>query len=320
MLCLTRTLFAAILLSLAAAIPLITTTSLPEIVKNPGFLISGPVCVQNAYNKYGASLPEHIATAAIVKRATVNGTVAADPTQYDAQYDVKVGIGSPYTYYEMAIGTGGTDFTVYASKFGTSGTVTETVDIGGVVVTKQIVMLSNDASGDSNVVGLVYAGTNFYTNAVAEGVIAPVFTADLSKGAPGQYNFGYIDSSEYKGSITYATVKTANGFWEFTSNGYAVGAAAFVTLAIDAIVDTGTTLLYLPQSVCTAYYKQVPGAAYDNAEGGYTFPCSSTLPNLSLGVGTYKAVVPGSYLNYAPLDTGSATLLWGLAAKYGHRI
>ena len=185
------------------------------------------------------------------------------------------------------------------------------------MVTKQTVTLSEDASGDSNAAGLIYARTNFYTNAVAQGLIAPVFTADLNKGAPGRYNFGYIDASEYEGSITYASVKTANGFWEVASNGYAVGAAAFVALAIDAVVDTGTTLLLLPQSVCTAYYKQVAGAAYDSAEGGYTFPCSTTLPSLTLGVGTYRAVVPGSYFNYAPVDTGSSTCFGGLQPDTG---
>lgn len=313
----TLILLTASFIPFAAAIPVITAPSLTEIVEDPGFLTSGPTSVRNAYNKYGASLPEHIAAAAIVKRSKINGTVAADPTEYDATYNVQVGIGTPYTYYEMAIDTGGTSFTVYANKYGTSGTVTETVDIGGVVVTKQIVTLNDDPTGDSNVVGLDYAGTNLYTNAVAQGAVAPVFTADLNKGAPGRYNFGYIDPAEYKGSITYATVKTTNGFWEFVSNGYAVGSAIFVTRAIDAVVDTGTTLLFLPQAVCTAYYKQVPGTAYDKAEGGYTFPCSSTMPNLTLGVGAYRAVVPGSYLIYAPVDTGSATCFVGLQPDTG---
>lgn len=79
---------------------------------------------------------------------------------------------------------------------------------------------------------------------------SPLFTANLKKGEPGNYNFGYIDTSEYTGAITYVAVNTANGFWEFTGNGYAVGSAAFVTSSDDAIADTGTTLVYLP----TAWY------------------------------------------------------------------
>jgi aspergillopepsin I len=99
-------------------------------------------------------------------------------------------------------------------------------------------------------------------------------------------------------------VNKANGFWEFTGAGYAVGSDAFVTSPIDAIADTGTTLLLMDNSVVSAYYAQVSGAAYDSTQGGYTFPCSATLPSFTLGIGSYKAVIPGTYMNYAPA-TGS---------------
>lgn len=144
----------------------------------------------------------------------------------------------------------------------------------------------------------------FFSNAKAS-LAAPLFTANLKKGAPGSYDFGYIDSTKYTGTITYVPVNTANGFWEFTGNGYAVGSKAFVSTSIDAIADTGTTLLYLPTAVVTAYYKGVSGAKYDTNQGGYTFPCSATLPSITLGIGSYKAVVPGSYVVYAP-TSGSA--------------
>jgi hypothetical protein len=36
----------------------------------------------------------------------------------------------------------------------------------------------------------------------------------------------------------------------------------------------------------------------DSSQGGYTFPCTATLPNLTLGIGSYRAVVPGKYINY----------------------
>jgi hypothetical protein len=38
----------------------------------------------------------------------------------------------------------------------------------------------------------------------------------------------------------------------------------------------------------------------DSSQAGYTFPCSVALPNLTLGIGSYRAVVPGNYLNYSP--------------------
>lgn len=137
----------------------------------------------------------------------------------------------------------------------------------------------------------------------------------MKKGAPGSYNFGYIDTTEYTGSITYISVNTINGFWEFTGNGYAVGSGSFVSTSIDGIADTGTTLLYLPQSAVTAYYSRVSGAAYDSYQGGYTFPCSSGLPSITLGLGSYRAVVPGSYMNYAPVS--STRCFGGIQANTG---
>ena len=142
----------------------------------------------------------------------------------------------------------------------------------------------------------------FFGNAIPT-LAAPLFTANLKKGTPGNYNFGYIDTTEYTGSITYVPVKTTNGFWEFTGNGYAVGTGAFVSSSIDAIADTGTTLLYLPSAAVTAYYAKVSGAKYSSSQGGYVFPCTATLPSITLGIGSYKAVVPGTYINYAPVSS-----------------
>jgi aspergillopepsin I len=46
--------------------------------------------------------------------------------------------------------------------------------------------------------------TTFFQNAIALGVLQePVFTADLKKGAPGSYDFGFIDPTKYNGDITY---------------------------------------------------------------------------------------------------------------------
>jgi hypothetical protein len=154
----------------------------------------------------------------------------------------------------------------------------------------------------------------FFSNAMAT-LPAPLFTATLKKGAVGSYDFGYIDTTKYTGAITYVPVKTTNGFWEFTGNGYAVGSNSFVSTSIDGIADTGTTLLYLPSAAVKAYYARVSGAAYSSAQGGYIFPCSSTLPSLTLGIGSYRAVVPGSYLNYAPVS--STKCFGGLQSNTG---
>ena len=189
------------------------------------------------------------------------------------------------------------------------------VSVGATTVTSQAVEAAETISAqfqsdtdNDGLLGLAFPSINtaspnkvatFFQNAMPS-LAAPLFTANLKKGKPGNYNFGYIDSGEYTGSITYTSVNTANGFWEFTGSGYAVGSGAFVSSSIDGIADTGTTLLYLPAAAVKAYYAKVSGATNSASQGGYIFPCSATLPSITLGIGKYRAVVPGSYINYAP--------------------
>ncbi|KAI4253852.1 MAG: hypothetical protein LQ352_003436 [Teloschistes flavicans] len=219
----------------------------------------------------------------------------------------------------------------YGDGSGASGNVyTDTVKVGSTTVSGQAVELAqqisaqfaNDIDNDG-LLGLAFDSINtvqpnkqktFFSNAKAS-LSAPLFTANLKKGKPGTYTFGYIDSAQHSGAITYVPVNTANGFWEFTCNGYAIGSGAFTSLSIDSIADTGTTLLYLPSSVVTAYYAKVSGAKYDSTQGGYTFPCSATLPSITLGIGSYKAVVPGSYINFAPVT--SSTCFGGIQSNTG---
>ena len=219
----------------------------------------------------------------------------------------------------------------YGDGSGASGNVyTDTVKVGATTASSQAVELAETVSAqfqqdtaNDGLLGLAFDSINtvsptkqktFFSNVKAS-LSAPLFTANLKKGAPGSYDFGYIDATKYTGSITYVNVNTANGFWEFTSNGYAVGSGAFTSASIDAIADTGTTLLYLPTTVVSAYYARVSGASYDSTQGGYTFPCSATLPSITLGIGSYRAVVPGSYIVYAP--TSGTTCFGGIQRNTG---
>ena len=107
-------------------------------------------------------------------------------------------------------------------------------------------------------------------------------------------------------------MNSANFFWEFTSSGYAVGSGSFVSGSIDAIADTGTSILLLPPEICIAYYEQVDDAQYDYEQAGFVFPCSATLPDITLGIGSYHATVPGSYINYAPVDASGQVCYGGI--------
>ncbi|KAL9004349.1 MAG: hypothetical protein Q9188_002843 [Gyalolechia gomerana] len=328
-------------------------------VRKP-FIKSGPAAVLSVYGKYNATAPEDVIKAA----AANDGTVSANPEQYDSQYLTPVTIGGQTV--NLDFDTGSSDLWCFSSELSTSqsnghsiynpslsstakalsgytwkirygdgssasGDVyTDTVKVGTTTVAGQAVELAQQISSsfqqnvdNDGLLGLAFDSINtvqptkqktFFSNAKAS-LSAPLFTANLKKGKPGSYTFGYVDAAQHTGSVTYVGVNTANGFWQFTSNGYAVGSGGFVSQSIDSIADTGTTLLYLPSGVVSAYYAKVSGARYNSAQGGYTYPCSSTLPSITLGIGSYRAVVPGSYINYAPVS--SSTCFGGIQANTG---
>ncbi|KAL8909716.1 MAG: hypothetical protein Q9207_000025 [Kuettlingeria erythrocarpa] len=139
----------------------------------------------------------------------------------------------------------------YGDDSGASGDVyTDTVQVGTTTVSGQAVELAQQISAqfqrdidNDGLLGLGFDAINtvsptkqktFFSNAEAS-LSAPIFTANLKKGKPGSYTFGYIDSAQHTGSVTYVPVNSANGYWEFTSNGYAVGTGAFVSTSLDSI-------------------------------------------------------------------------------------
>lgn len=144
----------------------------------------------------------------------------------------------------------------------------------------------------------------------------------LTKRAAGNYNFGFLDTTEFVGPLSFVDVNATDGFWQFEATAFSIGSgdskvngsSMVVPLAHRAIADTGTTLLMLPAALTQAYYWQVPGAKTSAEAGGWVFPCNATLPDLTLHIGTYKAVIPGELVNFAPADTDSfetATVCYG---------
>ncbi|KAH8897581.1 Asp-domain-containing protein [Thozetella sp. PMI_491] len=215
----------------------------------------------------------------------------------------------------------------YGDGSSSSGNVfTDTVTIGGLTVTNQAVepaqTVSSAFTSDSDsdgLLGLAFSTLNtvtptsqktFYDSA-SSNLDSNLFTVDLQHSANGTYNFGFIDNAAFTGGISYVPVDSSKGFWTFTASGFSVGSTSSTT-SITGIADTGTTLLLLPDAVVNAYYKQVSGAAYSTSQGGVTFSCSATLPDFSFTVGNNSITVPGTFINYAPVDTSGTTCYGGI--------
>lgn len=207
----------------------------------------------------------------------------------------------------------------YGDGSGASGNVYyDTVVVGGVTATSQAVEAAESVSSEftsdtanDGLLGLAFPVLNTcspnrcstFFETVQSSLPAALFTADLKYHAAGSYDFGFINSAKYTGSITYTPVTQAE-YWEFTpSNTFYVGSTKYSATVGASIADTGTTLLYLPATVVKDYYSKVSGATNSASAGGYIFPCSATLPSFSAVIGGTKFTVPGTYINYAPYSS-----------------
>ena len=113
-------------------------------------------------------------------------------------------------------------------------------------------------------------------------------------------------------------MNSSNGYWQFDIGGYKVGNTtkrALGSIAYPAIADTGTTLMLLPAAMVKDYYSEVPGA--QNQSVGWVFPCTTTLPDLTLMMSTgipggdpAYAVVQGEFMNRSAVINGSE-MCWG---------
>ncbi|KAL4923967.1 pepsin-like aspartic protease [Aspergillus undulatus] len=248
---------------------------------------------------------------------SIEGHTAYDPSKSDTFKDMK---GSTFNI------TYGDDSYAYG------GVGTETINVGGVTVTGQAVGLPSKVSSSiledthsNGLVGLGFTSLNTvkptqqksFFETIAASLDEPVLGASLVSDGVGEYEFGTIDRSKFKGELVNATVDSSGGFWKFESSFYRVGDGELKhhQHAVDTIADTGTSLMLLDQTVVDEYYEQVHGAQFAHSASGYIYPCSAELPNLSIAVGPSRlATVPGSLIGFSEVGTNTTT---GEAVCYG---
>lgn len=140
-------------------------------------------------------------------------------------------------------------------------------------------------------------------NLVNEGKFA--FYLSKSTDAKGELTLGGIDSNHYTGELTYEPLKSAT-YWLITLKAVTVSGKDYVdSSGINAIVDSGTSLLTGPSEKVAAIAKQLNAKSISNGE--YALPCRySDLPNIDFAIGqkTYS-LSPQDYL----LPNGNLCLL-----------
>ncbi|GAO13289.1 uncharacterized protein UV8b_00749 [Ustilaginoidea virens] len=146
----------------------------------------------------------------------------------------------------------------------------------------------------------------------------PVFTVDLRRNASSRFTFGYINDSVASGEMTWLASSPDSPHWDIQLELTAWRGAhpTWMYHRFQATVDTGTSLLFLPDALASRYWMSVPGArtAPFMLSGTYMFPCQGApaLPDLLFKLPRTEHVIriPGPYLNYGPVE-GDSSFCWG---------
>ncbi|KAG0274780.1 hypothetical protein BGZ95_009473 [Linnemannia exigua] len=140
---------------------------------------------------------------------------------------------------------------------------------------------------------------------------SPVSRASNRVNAPGgEISFGGANAARYKEPITYINCvgKTP---WMLSVSAMSVNGRPIATGGAQATIDTGTSLMMVPQSVADAIHAAIPGSI-KTAEYGWFVPCEGTIP-ITITFGTFVTTIPYKTFaiqdNYATLNTGRIVCL-----------
>ncbi|KAI5116280.1 hypothetical protein M0805_009931 [Coniferiporia weirii] len=223
----------------------------------------------------------------------------------------------------------------FSLAYGDGSTVTgeqysDTVTLGGLTATGQRVGAASKYSEGfessefppDGLLGMAFQSISDYNS-------PPVFQSLVSQGKTSASEFGFtllssgselylggIDSSKFSGSLTYTDVTQA-GYWQIELGGASVGSKSAFSSSVDAIVDTGTTLLIGDSANVKKIYAAIPGSADASStvgDGYYTFPCSSVPDNVAMEIGGTKFTLSADTINLGAVSSGSSDCVGGIIA------
>ncbi|KAF2850183.1 acid protease [Plenodomus tracheiphilus IPT5] len=224
----------------------------------------------------------------------------------------------------------------YGDSSSASGDVgTDVISLGGLQIKDQAVELAKELSqqfatgNGSGLLGLAFDTINTVSptpqKTPVDNIIAQypakqqLFTAylgswrDATEADKGQsfYTFGYIDpdvlSASGAAEPNYANVDSSQGFWQVQSTTATVNGKTITRSNNTSIMDTGTTLCLVDDSLVEAVYQAIPGSKYDQNSQGYVFPTSTSvndLPEVTLAIGDVSVAFQKEDLGFADAGNG----------------
>ncbi|KAG8984722.1 hypothetical protein FRB90_005140, partial [Tulasnella sp. 427] len=95
------------------------------------------------------------------------------------------------------------------------------------------------------------------------------------------------------------------GLWQIASDGVTFNNQV-VTQPLTAVIDSGTSNIYIPPSQASALYATIPNSTPDPDGRHYLFPCSSTpTVGLSFSGSTTVFNIQASQFNLGEMEEGS---------------
>jgi hypothetical protein len=237
------------------------------------------------------------------------------------------------------------DFNIsYVDGSGASGDyVSDTFTIGGTTLAKLQFGIGYTSSSQEGILGIGYqinevqvgrAGKSAYNNLpaqmVADGLIQSnaysLWLNDLDA-STGSILFGGVDTAQYHGSLESLPIQKEDGYYaEFliTLTEVMFGTTVIAqNQALAVLLDSGSSLTYLPDAMTEAIYEQV-NAQYDSSEGAAYVPCSLasnssalnftfSTPTISVSMSELVIEVSSSNGRQLTFSDGTPACLFGIA-------
>ncbi|KAG9040734.1 Type I transmembrane sorting receptor [Tulasnella sp. UAMH 9824] len=193
-------------------------------------------------------------------------------------------------------------------------------------VTKETGVLLNGPS--AGIMGLGFTANAasgaipFFINLVNQCDLASnVFSFYMSRGGSrgSELCLGCTNSAKYTGCIEYYPLDpSATGgtqyYWNIKSGGFSYNGGSS-SGALSAIIDSGTSAIYIPTAAAKKFYASIPGAKSASStigDGFYTYPCSTSLKSITISFGSTKYAIDPVDFNLGPVSEGSSSCVGGI--------
>lgn len=179
--------------------------------------------------------------------------------------------------------------------------------------------LANNASSDftdypmDGILGLgrsnsTVTGPSTAMDAIAQAKLLPsnVIGVSLQRNKDGardgEVTFGGVDTTKFEGSITYTAVSPSTDRWEIPLGDAIVAGTPLNFTGKSAIIDTGTSYIFLPPTDAKAIHALIPQSTQTDSE--FHLPCSTNLTLQFVFSGVSYQVSPKDYVGTATDSTG----------------